>query len=241
MIRSLLITLILLYTNSSFAAEGGQDNGLLKPILHVAKHHWLTVYPGLSIKSPTIDIKRKSDGQAASVTDSPGVFALSMSLKMKDFDIPDTKWGFTFFGYSSYFTAGEQFAGVDGADVIIVDLGTSLSGYYVYFVPAIYFKDPRTTTDEAELKLGFGYGQGTANFEGAAVFGPDRRVSSGDPKTSVKASATDVFAFTVFYSLEWKNRTNFRVAITTLSFDDADYEFDLTEFSIILSRTFSLF
>jgi len=242
-LRIILPVLVLIHSGVLHAADEEKAPDLLSPVFKAAKDYWLTIYPGLSIKSPNIGIKRKSDGQYARLTGTPGVLALDLNIKLKDFDFFDTNWGFTVFAYSSYFKVDEQFAGVDGAEVQPVDLGTSIAGYYTYVVPAIYYRWNRETVSayKPEGKIGFGIGRGSANFEGNAVFGPSSVVSSGDPKTAIKTHASDVFAFTAFYNLEWNNRINFRVAVTSLRFEDAQYDYEVTEFSIILNRRFSFF
>lgn len=215
------------------------DTSMVDSVVDSSKDKgWLTVYPGFSIKSPTINMKRNSDRHEASVTGSPGILSLDLYLKFSDIDFSDTRWGYTTFSHSSFFTAGDQFAGVDGDDVLIVDLGSSVAGFYSYVVPSIYYR-PETTQFEPDLKWGFGVGYGLANFDGSAVFGPDRIVNSNDTPVNVSASASDVIAYVLFYNLEWPNQSNLRVSVTTLVFDTSDYDVELTEFSIIYSQAFS--
>jgi len=233
--KTLILVFILSFIlcNKAFSEENQTDEGTFRRIFR-----GLSISPGISIKSAVIRIERKSDGQRADMTDSPGVLSYDIDISSRDFDFPNSKFGMIVFLHSSYFKASEQFAGVNGGEVKIEDLGTSISGYYSYLIPAIYYK-PKPEIGKAEMKLGLGVGYGSARFSGNASFGPDRMVSRTQPKTTLSTSANNVLAYMAFYDLKWP-KWRARVSVGGPRFSDSEYKYSFEEFTLTLSYTFSI-
>jgi hypothetical protein len=232
--KTLILVFILtpILCSEAFSEENQIDEGTFSRIFR-----GLSISPGISIKSPVIRIKRRSDGQQADMTDSPGVLSFDIDISSRDFDFPNSNFGVSLFLHSSYFKASEQFAGINGEEVKKQDLGTSLSGYYSYLIPALYYKHH---IDEVEGKFGVGLGYGSARFSGSALFGPERMVSRAQPKSTLSTSANDVLAYMVFYDLEWPNSLRLRVSVGGPQFSDSEYKYSLEEFTLTLSYTFSI-
>jgi hypothetical protein len=133
----------------------------------------------LSIRSPTINMTRKSDGHEASMTDSPGSIGLDLNIKIQDFDFPGGRFGATVFVYSGLFRIfhgrkavcrSERRGGEDPE-----------SGQFhrrLLRLPRSEPVPPRmpsTAPHEKPVSVGLGAGKGTIFFKGDAVFGPTGR------------------------------------------------------------------
>lgn len=162
--------------------------------------------------------------------------SLAIDISSRDFDFPNTKFGASLFLHSSHFKADRQWAAVNGDEVDIENVGTSLSGYYSYLIPALYYKHQK---GEAEWKLGVGLGIGSARFSGDALFGPDLEVSRTQPKTSLSASANDVLAYMVFGDLKLP-KWRVRLSIGGFRFSDSDYRYEFLEGTLTFSYIFSI-
>ena len=224
----------------TWAQEPATRGEVVGAVLKAAVEPWLTISPGLSLRSPTVNMARKSDGQEASMTD-PGSVGLVLNIKIQDFDFPGTRFGATLFLYSGYFTADRQFAGVDGGEVQTEDLGTSIAGYYTYLVPSLYYRIPGSAPDGKPMTVGLGAGKGRVSFKGDAIFGPDRQVGSSQPRTSLDVQSKESFAWVAFFNVDLSENWRLRVSVTTVRFSVDDYKGDMEEFMITLSRPIRFF
>ncbi len=151
--KTLLLVFILTFilSNEAFSEENQKDEGVFRRVFR-----GLSISPGICLKSPEIKIKRKSDGHRAVIGDPlPGMVSLAIDISSRDFDFPNTNFGASLFLHSSHFKADRQWAAVNGDEVDIEDVGTSLSGHYSYLIPALYYKHQ---PGEVEWKLGVGLG-----------------------------------------------------------------------------------
>jgi len=244
LVLSLACSMAILFAHGwiqgAWAQEPATRGEVVGSVLKAAIEPWLTISPGLSIRSPTVNITRRSDGQEASMTD-PGSIGLVLNIKIQNFDFPGSRFGATLFLYSGYFTADKQFAGLDGGEVQTQNLGSSISGYYTYLVPSLYYRIPSSTPDEKPMTLGLGAGKGRISFKGDAVFGPDRQVGSSQAHTNVDVQAKDSFAWVAFFNVDLSENWRLRVSVTTVKFNVDDYKGDMEEFMITLSRPVRFF
>jgi len=224
----------------AWAQEPATRGEVAGAVLKAAIEPWLTISPGLSLRSPTVNMTRRSDGQEASMTD-PGSVGLVLNIKIQNFDFPGTRFGATLFLYSGYFKADRQFAGVDGGEVQTEDLGSSIAGYYTYLVPSLYYRVPSSASDQNSMTVGLGAGKGRISFKGDAVFGPDRQVGSSQAHTNLDVQSKDAFAWVAFFNLDLSDNWRLRVSVTTVKFNVDDYKGDMQEFMITLSRPFRFF
>ncbi len=232
--KTLILVFILTFIlcSEAFSEENQIDEGIFSRIFH-----GLSISPSICLKSPEIQIKRKSDGQRAVIGDPlPGMVSFGIGISTRDFDFPNTKFGASAFIYSTYFKANRQWAAVNGDEVDIVDLGTSISGYYSYLIPALYYKPQ---AGEAKWKLGLGLGYGMARLSGNARFGPDLKVSRTQPKTTLSASANDVLAYMTFLDYRLQ-KWHVRLSIGGFLFSDSGYKYSFLEGTLALSYTFSI-
>ena len=169
--------------------------------------------------------------------DSPGVLAFDIDVSTRDYDFYNTNFGWSLFLHSSSFKASTQVAGVNGGKIKEHDLGTSVSGYYSYLIPALYYKPPGA---EGKTKFGVGLGYGSARLSGTALFGPDRQVSTTEPKSSLSTSANNVIAYMVFLDLKQPSSFHLRLSVGGPVFSDSEYKYIFEEFTFTISYTFPI-
>jgi hypothetical protein len=232
--KTLILVFILTFIlcSEAFSEENQIDEGIFSRIFR-----GLSISPGISFRSPVIRITRKSDGDQADMTDSPGVLSFVIDVSSRDHDFSNTNFGWSLFLHSGSFKASEQFAGVNGGEVKKQDLGTSISGRYSYLIPALYYKRPGAEGDE---KFGVGLGYGSVRFSGTALFGPNRQVSITEPESSLSVSANDVIAYMVFYDFKLPNSFHFRISIGGPQFADSKYKYNFEEWTLTFSYTFTI-
>lgn len=199
-----------------------------------------TIYPGARIRSVTLNLTDLQSGEQASLTDSPGSLSYDINMKFKDYDFPGTRWGYTTFANIGSIETRSQFAGVDGNPVEIVNINTTSSGSYAYIVPTIYYKPRATGFVNAEARFGLGIGYGNISVSGIAKFGSGREISGTTPSTGFSMNAIGSTTFTAFYNITFANKSNLRVAITTLLFSNSVYSADMSEFSIAYNYALTL-
>lgn len=202
---------------------------------------FLEINPGLSIASPTLRIKRLSDDYKGDITGTPGILTFNLDIKFRDFNFPDSNFGFTTFIQSGFFSADEQFDSTPNIDNSLRDVGTSVSGFYSYVVPALYYKQSVPDKNGVTYMLGGGIGYGAVSFDGDIILGPDRTIPSGATSTKIDADVVDAFSFVLFYHLDFRNVWRLRVAISETLFDDEQYDYTFDVFNISLSRRFEFF
>jgi len=195
-----------------------------------------TLSPGISVKSPTFELETKADGYSGRITASPGSLGFDLDLALRGFDIPGTVFGLTLFSHSASFYTYKQFDD-NPDDSTMKDVGTKVTGWYSYLVPAVYYIKRE---NNRIFRLGGGIGYGALSYNGNLVLTDDGILPASPTRTAVSGVAEAAWAYMVFYDIDFANSWRLRVFIGGPRSNDKDYRVQLDEFNIALSRRFTL-
>ncbi|HEY6240313.1 MAG TPA: hypothetical protein VIW78_05690 [Burkholderiales bacterium] len=149
---------------------------------------------GYGVVQWAMDVKRASDGATARLVqrDNNAVF---IGYGSKPSFFKDTNFGYTFmvdyvnFDMTKQEIPGDQFA----------NLGTEVSGYLVYAVPALYYQWGEHREAGRFVRLGLGVGLGAASYSGTA------RLSTGEVVSTEKKSFEPRLAVSNFLEARWNH------------------------------------
>ena len=149
---------------------------------------------GYGVVQWAMDVKRASDGATARLVqrDNSAVF---IGYGSKPSFFKDSNFGYTFMVDYVNFDMNKQEIPGDK----LADLGTEVSGYLVYAVPALYYQWGEHREAGRFVRLGVGVGLGAARYSGTV------RLSTGETVHTEKKSYEPRLAVSNFLEARWNH------------------------------------
>lgn len=239
--RVFVVVMSLFFSANLFAAEELDD-------LADKQSHWwsgISFTPGVGLRHLGLDVKRKSDGYQGNISQSleaKPFFSFSITSPSWNFD---EHWGVTLRSFSSVVTLDSQFYSYDTVDPNTgttqgdrIDVGTSVSGYYSYIVPAINYHTGSSGFGVFNVALGLGYW--TSNLSGTIALTPDKHPTEATPKTQVDLSTNDELAYLFLMSYTTPGQWIYEMTVGGPSFSADGYDYKLEEVTLTVGKQFVL-
>ncbi|HLQ25133.1 MAG TPA: hypothetical protein VK138_04560 [Acidiferrobacterales bacterium] len=197
-----------------------------------------TITPGVGVRVLDLHVKRGSDGATGTITND-GSFTGPMYAAL-NVESPtlllNEKVGVTVRGYATSFSLGNQrvksTSAQGGED--IKDLGTSVTGYYSYVMPTIFYRSVDRTGDS---RFGVGYGYWKTWFSGDIILAQDNAATATMAKTSISGSTDGKSGVLLFWQGRWP-RGLFEIAINNVRFATNNYKYEMHEINMLIGYHF---
>ena len=203
------------------------------------------ITPGAGLRHLGVDVHRKSDGTQGNASNSisKSLFA-SINIETPSFQFGKSNFGVSGYLYAANVNLNEQFVADPGqSDTSATvagtrdNVGTSLSGYYSYLVPAVHYR--LQGRDGSSVKFALGYGWWIGRFSGDIILTPDNRPASGLPKTSIDTRVSKgAYLFTMQY--KFANRWQAYMSVGGPTWQDETFRYQMEEVSLVVGYTFIL-
>jgi hypothetical protein len=207
-------------------------------------HSGFQFTPGFGFRHFALDVVRNSDGYRGNIsnTGAASMFA-SLAIETPSFQFPDSNWGVSAYAYAANVDLDSQWVGDGGTNPNGTssgsgsNVGTNVSGYYSYLVPALHYRLPHPGGGEGKVALG--YGKWIARLKGDIILTANDRPYSGLPHTSIDTSTT---RNAYLFLLQWKFVSGWQVYMSvggpTWRADGLDFQAE--EVSTVFGYTFTL-
>lgn len=203
------------------------------------------ITPGAGLRHFAVEVTRGSDGATGNSSNSIGnsLFG-SLMVESPSWQFGGSNWGASVYFYASNVGLDEQFvndpgqgAGDAGASGSRKNVGTSMSGYYSYLVPALHYRVQRD--DGSQFKVALGYGRWHGEFSGDIILTPDNRPQTGQPKTQID---TSVSKNAYLASMQYKFAKHWQafMSVGGPRWSDSTFKYQMEEVSIVIGYTFRL-
>lgn len=203
------------------------------------------ITPGVGLRHLGVDVNRKSDGAQGNLSNSISKSAFaSINIETPSWQFGSSNFGASAYLYAANVRLNEQFVSNPGqSDTSPTisgtrdNVGTSLSGYYSYLVPALHYR--LLGRDGGSTKFALGYGRWVGRFSGDIILTPDNRPVNGLPKTSVDTRfSKNAYLFT----MQFKTASHWQFALSVggPSWQDGSFRYQLEEVSLVAGYTFIL-
>ena len=201
--------------------------------------------PGAGFRHLGFEVVRKSDGYRGNLSnDIPGSLFAAISIESPSYQFGKTDFGVSAYFYAANVNLNEQFVADSGTTTtgggssgMDTNVGTAVSGYYSYFVPALHYRVKLQTGGEAKVALGFGRWIG--RFSGDIILTPDNRPAAGMPKTPVDVNVgKNAYLFLMQY--KFANDWQAYMSVGGPKWQDGENRYQLEEVSIVVGYTFTL-
>ena len=117
------------------------------------------------------------------------------------------------------------------------NVGTSLSGYYSYLVPALHYSSKSPTGGEA--KVAFGFGKWIGRFSGDIILTADDRPAAGMTKTPIDVRVSkNAYLFLMQYKFD--NHWQAYMSVGGPKWQDGANRYQMEEVSLVVGYTFTL-
>ena len=210
--------------------------------------HWwsgISFTPGVGARHIGLDVIRKSDGYNGNLAQGAAAKLFwSFSITSDEYQFGATNFGLSLRLYNSSVELDHQFYDSQTVNMSTgtnegqrIDVGTSVSGYYSYLVPAFHYKIP--LVHGGSVKFALGWGLWDARFSGNIILTPDNQPFPGGEKSSISLERNRQWAYIFLMSYqgsEWL----FEMTVGGPEFEDNTYEYQMEEVSIIIGKTFTL-
>lgn len=200
--------------------------------------------PGFGFRHLALDVVRSADGYKGNIanTGTASLFT-ALAIETPSFQFPDSNWGLSAYAYATNVDLDAQWV-ADGstnangtAGGSREHVGTRVSGYYSYLVPALHYRLPTPTGGEGKVALG--YGKWIARLKGDIILTGNDHPHSGLPRTDIDASVSrNAYLFLMQYKFASHWQVYMSVGGPTWSANGYDYKVE--EVSIVFGYTFTL-
>ena len=203
------------------------------------------ITPGVGLRHLGVDAHRKSDGNQGNLSNSISRSAFaSINIETPSWQFGSSNFGVSAYLYAANVNLNEQFIADPGrADTSPTisgtreNVGTSLSGYYSYLVPAVHYR--LQGREGGSTKFALGYGRWVGRFSGDIILTPDNRPVTGMPKTSIDTRISrNAYLFTMQFKTA--SRWQFYMSVGGPTWQDASYRYQMEEVSLVAGYTFIL-
>jgi len=196
--------------------------------------------PGLGFRHLGVDVTRKSDGYHGNISNAGfAQLVFSLNIVFNEFQLDDEgKVFLELNSYTSFLNLDHQFYTFSSVGDTNygerVDVGTSLNGYYTYFLPSI--KYVLKLPGGGEMSASLGVGIWSSEFSGDMILTPDGRPVNGMPTTDLSISTIDEPAYMV--NLRWRTADGwvYMMSVGGTSFSDEQFRYEIEEVSIIIGK-----
>lgn len=203
-----------------------------------------SITPGVGLRHLGLDVVRTSDHYQGNLSNDVGDSAFAaLNIETPEYQFGKSNFGLTIYAYAATVGLDHQWVADGGASPSGTasgtreDVGTSVSGYYSYFVPALHFRWPHR--GGSETKFALGYGSWAASFSGDIILTPNDTPAPGMTKTPIDVRVRKfAYLFLMQHKFESGWQTYLSVGGPTWKADG--FEYKLEEVSLVLGYTFSL-
>ncbi len=233
----LLLAFCMLTLFTGPAAAGNDEDGGWRGALSFT--------PGVGLRHLGLDVVRKQDGWQGNLSNDvvDSAFA-AMNIESPEYHFGKSNFGFTIYAYAATVTLDHQWVADGGSNANGTssgsreDVGTSVTGYYSYFVPALHYRWPYAGGSESKLALGVG--SWMAKFSGDIILTPDNTPS---PAFGDKIPITlRVRKLAYLLLLQHKFASGWQAYMTLggPTWKQEGFDYKLEEVSLVIGYTFSL-
>jgi hypothetical protein len=203
------------------------------------------ITPGVGLRHLGVDIHSKSAGTQGNLSNSISSSAFaSINVESPSYQFGKSNFGFSVYLYAANVNLNEQFvADPSQTDTSATasgqrdNVGTSLSGYYSYLVPALHYR--LLGRDGSSMKFALGYGRWVGRFSGDVILTPDNRPANGMPKTPIDTRVSkNAYLFTMQY--KFANHWQAYMSVGGPKWSDDNFRYQMEEVSLIVGYTFIL-
>ncbi len=203
-----------------------------------------SITPGVGLRHLGLDVIRQSDGHTGNLSNDvwDSAFA-AISIESPEYQFGKSNFGLTIYAYAATVGLDHQWVSDGGTNPNGTDsgsrenVGTSVSGYYSYLVPALHFLWRHGGGSETKFALGFG--SWVANFKGDVILTPDDTPAPTDPKTPVDVRVRKL-AYLFLMQHKFSNRWQAYMSVGGPEWEEDGFEYKLEEVSIVIGYTFIL-
>lgn len=203
-----------------------------------------SITPGVGLRHLGIDVARKSDGYHGNLSNDvwDSAFA-AVNIESPEYQFGRSNFGITIYAYAATITLDHQWVADGGtnpngtASGSREDVGTSVSGYYSYFVPALHFRWPHGGSSETKFALGVG--SWMASFSGDIILTPDDTPTPIDTKIPVNVRVRKL-AYLFLMQHKFQNGWQAYMSVGGPKWSDDRFEYKLEEVSLVIGYTFNL-
>jgi hypothetical protein len=230
----LLLSLLLLAAAPAFAEE---DNWW-----------WIRGFqftPGVGLRHLGLDVVRRSDNFKGNIsTDIAGSAFAALSIESPSYRFGNSNFGISVYAYAANVNLNSQWV-ADGTQNTSTgtengsrqNVGTGVSGYYSYLVPALHYSAKMPSGGEAIFALG--YGKWIGRFSGNVILTADDRPAAGMPKTAIDVNVTkNAYLFLMQY--KFANHWQAYMSVGGPKWQDGANRYELEEVSLVVGYTFTL-
>ena len=203
-----------------------------------------SITPGVGLRHLGIDVVRTSGGAQGNLSNDvwDSAFA-AVNIESPEYQFGRSNFGITIYAYAATITLDHQWVADGGAGPggaasgTREDVGTSVSGYYSYFVPALHFRWPHI--GGGETKFALGYGPWMASFSGDIILTPDDTPAPTDLKTPVDVRVRKS-AYLFLMQHKFGSGWQAYLSVGGPTWKEEGFEYKLEEVSLVIGYTFSL-
>jgi hypothetical protein len=203
------------------------------------------ITPGVGLRHLGVDVHRKSDSFQGNLSNSiaKSLFG-SINIESPSYQFGKSNFGASVYLYAANVNLNEQFVADPGQTASSAtvsgmrnNVGTSLSGYYSYLVPALHYRIQGR--DGGSTKFALGYGRWVGRFSGDIILTPDNRPANGMPKTPLD---TRVSKNAYLFTMQFKSASRWQVYMSVggPKWQDDSFRYQLEEVSLVFGYTFIL-
>lgn len=202
-----------------------------------------TFTPGVGLRHLGLDVTRRSDGYTANIAqDLDAKVFFSLNIESPRFRFPNSNWGVSIVNYNSFVTLDHQWYNYNSGSTGVgsgerVDVDSEVSGRYSYVVPQIFYESGKP--GESSFKFALGYGWWNSDLSGTVRLTPNNRPTLLTPATPVDLSTTTM-GYLMTLSWRTKNDWIWEMSLGGITFDDAEYDYEIEEVALTFGKTIRL-
>jgi hypothetical protein len=202
------------------------------------------ITPGAGFRHLGFEVVRKSDSYRGNISNdiASSLFA-ALSIESPSYQFGESNFGVSAYWYTASVRLNEQFVADAGQDSSSAsasgsreNVGTGVSGYYSYIVPALHYR-ARGPAGEGKVALGFGRWKG--RFSGDIILTSDNRPATGMPKTPIDVNVSKN-AYLALLQFKFANQWQIYMSVGGPKWQDDANRYLLEEVSIVVGYTFRL-
>jgi len=208
--------------------------------------HGFEITPGVGLRTLSLDAHSKLNDTQGNLSNNFGAGWLfgSVNIESPSFQFGKSPIGVSVYAYASNVKLDHQFVADPGQDPngdsnsgSRHDVGTKVTGYYSYLVPALHFRN--VASDGTGFKAAIGWGRWVGRFSGDIILTPDNRPAAGLPKTPIDTRVAKN-AYLVVLQYKFVNHLQLMMTVGGPKWQDDKFRYQLEETSLILGYTFVL-
>ncbi|OGW16792.1 MAG: hypothetical protein A2072_07435 [Nitrospirae bacterium GWC1_57_7] len=234
----LLTVCLLILVSGNAAANSADEDGRWRGAFSFT--------PGVGLRHLGLDVVETTSGLGLQGNLSNDVWDsafAAMSIESPEYQFGKSNFGFTIYAYAATVTLDHQWVSDGGTSPSGTssgsreDVGTSVTGYYSYFVPALHYRWPHAGGSESKFALGVG--SWMAKFSGDIILTPDDMPAPGMTKTNIDVRVRKL-AYLLLMQHKFANGWQAYMSLGGPTWEQEGFEYKLEEVSLVIGYTFSL-